>query len=190
MTATCAAPRVRRVPPPPGADGAFRAPEPEPCDSCGGDGWEPLAEGVRCLRCDGWGYQPLDGHEIPRTRAYGLRRVSFAPAHPASGHPHRLLIETAAKPTHRTAKSRYDVAEMETDWQGVRAFELKKVGSDRVHHCVLGGAEVRCDCEGDTYQTSGKRNQAAHDAGEETFPTHGCKHLDALAALLNAGWFD
>ncbi len=188
MTAVLCLPPTA-VPAPPGAREPFAAPLPVDCDWCGGDGWEPREESIRCLACNGSGVEPA-AFELPRTRAYGLRRVRYEPACESSGHANRLLIETAVKPTHRTTKTRYEVMEIETDWKG-RGFLLAKVGGRPEHWNVfVGDKSVSCDCPGESYLASAKGNQRAFEGGEETYPTFGCKHCDSVCALLLGGWFN
>lgn len=74
----------------------------------------------------------------------------------------------------RRVYASYVVREFPTDWAG-RAFHLAKLdeGSDKGeerYSCFVGrnGQDKRCECKGFAY-------------------TGGCKHLAALAALIEAG---
>lgn len=171
------------IPLPPGATEPCVAPAPSVlCAACGGLAPDLDCE-APCADCNGCGVNPI-GFRLPATRSYESRRVWYEPA---CG---RLTVKIATRPHHREAVARYEVHEIETDWPG-RGFVLAKEGHpDRVHQAYLGPDAATCSCEAETYQTSAKANQRAHDAGEETFPTMGCVHLDSLAALMAAGWFD
>jgi hypothetical protein len=54
----------------------------------------------------------------------------------------------------------------------------------------VGRDGVSCACEGHTYVTTAKANQRARDEGREVYPGYGCKHADAVVALVLGGWFD
>jgi hypothetical protein len=156
------------------------------CGWCGGSRVEPDEEAgaIPCLACDGAGVLPLADAPLPRTRTCAERSLSYAPA---CG---RLMLVTAGTPGGRKTTYPYLVAETECGWEG-RGFVVAAADRpDRFHRVYAGPDGYSCTCEGETYLSAAKANQRAHDAGAETFPTYGCRHLDAVVALLNGGWFD
>lgn len=160
------------------------------CPVCDGSAEEPECEGVPCLACDGTGMHlnngaHVDWHGLGATKAYGLRQMRFR-INPG-GLGATLHVQTGKTPKSRPANGYYDVIEQHCDGPG-RVFFCGKRGTDRRHEVYLGPDGVSCSCEGHTYLTSGKSNQRAYEAGEETHPTHGCVHADALSMLLEPGW--
>lgn len=181
--------RPTAIPLPRGASEACVAPSPIPCAWCHGDGIEPDEENglIPCLACGGGGVEPV-AFDLPRTRALEVRKVEYEPACGGIG---ALRLTTAAKPTHRPLCELYQLVECRHDDGGQRGFLLAKVSRpDRRHEIEVGPLGVRCSCEGETYMTSAKANQRAHESGEEVYPTYGCKHCDSVVALLLGGWFD
>ncbi|TXI12374.1 MAG: hypothetical protein E6Q76_01105 [Rhizobium sp.] len=166
---------------PPGARAPFAAPAPEVlCAECGGLSPDPDFE-APCSACCGSGLDPI-GFRLPPTRSHNYRFAQWEPGRA------QLTVKTAGEPWHRTAVGVYSVVARPCDWPG-RAFLVAKFGTDRLHEVYVGADGVTCSCEGHTYLTSAKHNQRAYEAGGETFPTHGCVHADALAALVAGGWF-
>ena len=182
MTATLDAP-VCTVPLPPGARAQFFVPAP---DKCGGEcavEWRDPDFEAPCDRCGGSGLEPAY-FRLPPARAHKYRAVRYEPGRK------RLVIETAVQFHTKLTAATYSVVEVPCDGPG-RCFVVAKLGTlDRTHHTYVGPDGVRCSCEGETYQTSAKHNQRAHEAGEAVYPTYGCVHADACEALLRAGWFD
>lgn len=167
---------------PRGASAPVVAPAPDVlCGECGGVEEDPDFEPV-CEACRGCGLVPV-GFRLDPSRSHEFRAVGWEPGRC------RLTITTAVKPWHKGERAVYSVAPQPCDWPG-RSFLVAKIGTDRLHEVFIGADEVRCSCEGHEYLTSAKHNQRAYEQGEETFPTHGCVHADALAALVVAGWFD
>jgi hypothetical protein len=182
-----AAPRCRAVTPPPGARDrdAYRAPAPVVCGHCGGEGLEPEWElaAIPCWECSG-GVLPLKGFALPRTRTCAERLLSYE-----SGRG-RLTLVTAGTPGGRKATYPYFVVETECEWDGRGFLVAAADRPDRLHRVYAGPDGYSCSCEGETYLSAAKANQRAHDAGAETYPTYGCRHLDCVVALLTGGWFD
>lgn len=163
------------------------APLPECCPNCGGDGWEPHDEQIRCLVCDGTGTAGAVEFRLLPTRTYQWRVVTFEQTTRTQG---RMRLETAQKPKHRKSVEHYDLAEIGHDDPGVRGFVCAKIGTPRLHHIEVGAGWCRCDCEGGTYLTSARANERAAENGDETFAGCGCKHADAVLALLRGKWFE
>ena len=178
MTATREKPGAT-VPPPPGAKEPLAAPRPEACWACRGTATVPA-----CKRCDGAGVE-WARFDLAPSRSCELRRVRFEPTGRGQG---RLFIGIAGTKWREIKWSEYTVRETGNDWGG-RSFFVVKLGTDRAHNVFLGKC-VGCECEGHTYLSAAKRNQAAHECGEPVFPSHGCLHTDALDALRRGGWFD
>lgn len=168
----------------------YVAPAPVVCDWCQGEAFEPFEElaAIPCLACDGCGVMPLD-HDMPRSRTHEVRHIRYEPTC-GLGSAGVLTVTTAVKAGRKASSERYQVVEFSHDWRG-RAFDVLKVSDKRRKHQVFVGPEgVRCSCEGETFLSTAKANQKAHEAGEETFPGYGCKHADAIVSLLNGGFFD
>lgn len=160
------------------------------CPACGGSAEEPECEGVGCLSCDATGMHlnngtHVDWHGLGATKAYQLRQMRFRIN--MNGLGAVLTVRTAKSLKGRASEANYDVIEQDCDGPG-RLFFCGKKGTERRHEVYLGPEGVSCSCEGHTYLTSGKSNQRSFEAGEETYPTHGCVHADALSMLLEAGW--
>ncbi|HEY1190474.1 MAG TPA: hypothetical protein VGE74_22770 [Gemmata sp.] len=166
---------------------ACDVPAPEPCARCAGAGADPDPTDAPCTRCAGgrWEFARFD---LPPSRTFELRRVRYEPRADGTG---RLCVWLLAKRTGwRVAPPwvEYGVRETAPD-AGRRSFLVDKLGTGRVHRVFLGAA-AWCGCEGRTNRTSAKANRAARARGAPVYPTHGCVHLDALAALAAGGWLD
>jgi len=176
---TATAPVPARCPAPPGARNPYAAPTPGACYRCGGT--DPSG----CHRCGGSGVE-FARFDLPPSRSRGLRRVRYEPT---AGNAGRLFVGLAAHKLRPIVWTEYAVAETANEWGG-RSFRCAKIGTDRSHNCFVGAGAVSCECEAATYVTAAKANQRAYEGGGETFPTHGCVHADAVAALVLGGWFD
>jgi hypothetical protein len=153
------------------------------CDWCAGHGFEGDEENglIPCLQCSGGGYE-IARFDLGSTRSSPKGR-------PCSYNPGtRELVATVARKV-----TVYDVAELDCDtgFPG-RGFEVVKRGTGEVRHCLINrnGQDHTCDCEGSTYLSAAKANQRAWEAGEETYPTAGCIHADAMLFLIRAGLVD
>jgi len=144
-----------------------------------------------CLECLGTGIEGEAKFPLPATRSYEIREVTYTPKQCGRGRASGVLkIQTAMKERYKRTYHEYQLAEIRCDGGG-RGFVVQKARRpDRLHHVETGPDGVRCSCEGETYQTTAKHNQKAWEAGQEIFPGYGCKHADAIVALLNRGWFD
>lgn len=184
MPATLETP-VCTIPLPPGATepGVFPVPKPDVlCSACESVPGEPPVE-PDCKGCAGSGLLPALFRLSP-ARAHKYRHVCYAPGRKL------LRITMATKPHTKAEIDEYSVQEVPCDGPG-RLFVCAKLGTlDRTHEVYLGADGVSCSCEGHVYITTAKANQRAHDAGDEIYPGCGCRHSDALAALLRAGWLD
>lgn len=164
------------------------APEPAAprCGYCEGSGEvsDPDLGAVGCADCGGTGagdwvppalvvLLPTHTHKRP-----GRRRAVYDP------NAGRLRL------TQGTRTVGYTVREIPGVHESFgRAFELEKDDGE-VRHVQCGPGGVSCSCGGEIYKSSAKANQRAFEAGGEVYPTLGCGHLDAVAPLLAAGWFD
>lgn len=173
------------IPLPPGATEPTAFPVPKPdalCPECGGLEPDLDFEPV-CMSCGGSGLFPAL-FRLPPARAHRYRAVRYEPGL------RRLRVTVAVKPHTKAESDEYSVQEVPCDGPG-RVFICAKLGTlDRTHEVYVGPDGVSCSCEGGVYVTTAKANQRAHDAGEEVFPGYGCRHSDALAALLKNGWMD
>lgn len=162
------------------------APRPACCGYCEGAGEVADLDfgSVECADCGGTGagdwlpgvvlvLGPTHTHKRP-----GRRRAAYDP------NAGRLRLAQG------TRTVGYAVREIPGVHQSFgRAFEMVKDDGETRHvQCGPGG--VSCSCGGETYKSSAKANQRAHEAGTEVYPTYGCGHLDAVVPLLAAGWFD
>lgn len=154
------------------------------CEWCAGNGFVPHADLVSigaCTECDGTGYRTAVG-DLGQTHSEPKRPYRYEPGC------RRLTLWKGRKAT------TYTIGEFVPDrgftTAPARAFTVVKE-ADGETRCVLISREgCTCDCEGATYAGSDKANVRAARAGEKTFPTLGCKHLDAVALLLREGWLD
>lgn len=161
------------------------------CPVCHCSAEEPECEGVPCMACDGTGMHKnngvhVDWHSMGRTKSYGKRQFTFTITDGGLGG--LLHVQTGKTEGSRPTNSYYFVIEQACDGPG-RSFMCAKRGDEnRRHNVYLGPDAVSCSCEGHTYLTSGKANQRAYESNEETYPTHGCVHCDALELLEASGW--
>jgi hypothetical protein len=160
------------------------APSPEAClcGWCGGTAVEPDEEAgaVPCLPCGGSGRTPAE-LALGASRSHKLRWATYTPSCVAGRGVLRVQRDRAV--------TYYDVREFATDpGYGGRALELAKADGECYHLSI--GRPLTCDCPGETYKGTAKANQAAWEAGERVYRSHGCVHLDALVPLMAAGWFD
>lgn len=163
-------------------------PHPEVCGWCHGAAVEPDEESgeIPCLQCDGQGYPTVE-FDLPRSRSHKRRRARFQPG------PWLLTITQG-----RQAKD-YELWEFQPGkgWEG-RAFYMVDAPTPDEHAAkggerrdiFLGTKWHTCSCQGMEMLACAKANQRAWENGEAVFMSHGCKHLDALLPLLEAGWLD
>jgi hypothetical protein len=168
------------------APAVIAAPEPVACSWCSADARRA------CLMCLRSGREAVT-FELAPTRTYRTRRVWFQQLAPALvGLPvgmfcGYLTVSVAKTQGGKLRESRYRVREFEVAKGGGRGFIVGKVGGD-VHHVLLSGNSVRCDCKAGAYLPTEKANQRAWECGRQTFASKGCAHADALSALRDGGW--
>jgi hypothetical protein len=179
MPATLDTPVCRALPKP--------APAPERCWRCKGAGADPEKAGAGRERCAGGGWE-FARFDLAPSRSHELRRVRFEAGRDGLHTLRVWMLKRKSGWKVWPAEETYTVVETANDWGG-RSFLVHKVGTGRSHNVFIGRGSS-CECEGNTFLSAAKANQAAYEAGEEVFPTVGCRHADALSALIGAGWLD
>ena len=150
------------------------------CGWCAASGIEPTEENglIPCLMCGGSGYANAAG-DLGPSRSEKRRPYLYEPGC------RRLTLFKGKKPT------RYAVGEFAPDREFPgRAFTLAKEDGSEQYSVLIGHEGVICDCAGKSYEAAGKANYRAWLEDRAQFQTLGCRHLDALHALLVAGWLD
>jgi hypothetical protein len=147
------------------------------CVWCGGE---------KCLACSFTGVRPVE-FALERSRTCAQRTVRYEPVAAGGG---RLTLTRKRTPNAAPQVTRYFVNEVACQRRG-RAFRLVKVGARERYELFVGKAgHASCSCAGETYLSTAKANERARTARRAMFPGMGCVHLDAIQALLAAGYFD
>lgn len=165
---------------------ALTLPVPSPdvsCYDCDGLEADPDFE-TRCGTCGGTGVaaQPF---RLTASRAHEYRLVTYQPKCSSGG---ELCIELARRSHSEAVEvAEYRVDEFEA--HGGRGFAVLKKATGELRHVFIGPKWGTCDCKGGSYDSAGRANRKAYERGGKQYPTT-CKHLDAVKALVEAGWFD
>lgn len=148
------------------------------CPECAGHGFVPDLDLAisPCGECGGTGYRVAAG-DLGPSHSETTRPYRYEPAC------RRLTLGKGRK------LAAYTVSEFRPDGPG-RAFTVTKFATGEHYAVLISPAGSSCDCAGKSYEASDKANWRAYHAGERTYRTLGCKHMDALHLLLREGWLD
>lgn len=131
-----------------------------------------------CFMCNGTGFANFAG-DLGPTHSQPKRPVYYSPSD-------RVLCLGVGK-----RAVAYELVEDRADTPGDRLFRFRRIDGAGFYWCLAASdGSFVCDCAGATYCNTDKANCRARLAGKTTVESEGCKHADALRALLSGGWLD